>query len=292
MKSHRKKRYRVSASSFDEELKRGIAGYNGGLGRWWYTQAQNPCHLRAYATVADYIRASFRRPPALIVDYACGAGHLLLRLSKRFPSARLIGFDGSSFLLDLARRRMGRSGRNIRERVRLVETALPNFDLPALGADLVTFAFPNLVPSGRRNSGRLGEQHLEARDLEVADAIAGVSDPGGERSEEEPEAVRFEMCRDRLVSMNLRSLLRRGGICVRVEYASARRDELSRVELTRVAFEEGSLEARVGVGRPALWFRVVASSYFRSRVMEDVYQQTGDRRDRRGGYLLTVLRAL
>jgi len=43
---------------------------------------------------------------------------------------------------------------------------------------------------------------------------------------------------------------------------------------------------------PRQWFRVLASAHFRSRVMEDVYQQTGDRRDKDGGYLITVLRAL
>jgi len=37
---------------------------------------------------------------------------------------------------------------------------------------------------------------------------------------------------------------------------------------------------------------VLASAYFRSRVLEDVYLQTGDERDKNGGYLITVLRAI
>ena len=42
---------------------------------------------------------------------------------------------------------------------------------------------------------------------------------------------------------------------------------------------------------PRQWFRVLASSYFRSQVLDDVYEQTEDARDRNGGYLITVLRS-
>jgi hypothetical protein len=94
------------------------------------------------------------------------------------------------------------------------------------------------------------------------------------------------------VALNLRGLLKKGGLCVRVEYGFARRDELAPLDLRRVSFEEGSLAHEACGWRPGDWFRVAASAYFRSRVMEDVYQQTHDRRDRRGGYLITVLRAL
>ena len=96
----------------------------------------------------------------------------------------------------------------------------------------------------------------------------------------------------RSISFNLRQLLIRDGICVRIEYATMQRHELSRDELMRVAFEEGSLDIDVEGRKPRQWFRLLASTYFRSRVLEDVYQQTADERDKNGGYLITVLRAI
>jgi hypothetical protein len=96
----------------------------------------------------------------------------------------------------------------------------------------------------------------------------------------------------RRISRNLRRLLVRGGICVRVEYATARREELSRREIDRVAYEEGSLDTVVTGSTTRPWFRVLASAYYRSRVLEDVYQQTADKKDKNGGYIITVLRAL
>jgi len=96
----------------------------------------------------------------------------------------------------------------------------------------------------------------------------------------------------RNISRNLRGLLIRGGICVRAEYAIARRHEWPPAELMRVSFEEGSLDMSIDGKKLQPWFRVLASAYYRSRVMEDVFQQTGDVRDKKGGYLITVLRAL
>ena len=81
-------------------------------------------------------------------------------------------------------------------------------------------------------------------------------------------------------------------MCVRVEYAKAWRQELRRDDLLKVSFEEGSLDMEANGKRARQWFRVSASAHFRSRVMEDVYQQTGDTDDRGGGYVITVLQAV
>ncbi|MGD0310308.1 MAG: hypothetical protein ABSC02_13600 [Acidobacteriota bacterium] len=40
------------------------------------------------------------------------------------------------------------------------------------------------------------------------------------------------------------------------------------------------------------WFCVLASRYYRSGVMEDVYHQSRDECNRLGGYFINVLRAL
>jgi hypothetical protein len=96
----------------------------------------------------------------------------------------------------------------------------------------------------------------------------------------------------RSISKNLRNLLVQGGTCVRAEYATTRRHEWSPLELLQVSFEEGSLDTVMDGTKIRPWFRVLASAYFRSRVLEDVFEQTEDERDTNGGYLVTILRAL
>ena len=100
------------------------------------------------------------------------------------------------------------------------------------------------------------------------------------------------LLRDRLIALDLRSLLKRGGYCVRIEYAAVRRDQLGHDELLRAGMEEGSLDTAVGRHRPRTWFRLVASSWFRSEVMNDVKHQAGTRERGPSGYAITVLRAV
>ncbi len=265
--------------------------YNRELGRWWRGRAADAAHTRAYRKIASYIHASYAQAPRLIIDYACGPGHLLGRLSHLFPHSDLVGLDGSSFLLGRARRRVAQLGAGNSARVRLIETVLPNYDILCGRAGLVVFSFPNMVPASEDEDPGGNECRLESDDLAVARSLADATDVEGEKASD-PEAVRFTLVQARLVSLNLRGLLVKGGICVRVEYGRALRQELSHLDLMRVSFEEGSLEEPVDGRYSRLWFRVAASAYFRSRVIEDVYQQTRNREDRQGGYLITVLRAL
>jgi SAM-dependent methyltransferase len=252
------------------ELTRGLEAYNGVLGRWWEGQASDAAHLRAYCRVADFIALSFPRA-RVILDYACGAGNLLQKIQRRCPSAQLIGLDGSEYLLALARGILNR-------KVRLIRSILPDFALP-MRADVVVFAFPNLLPASKRNLSRLVREHLEPIDFAEARSICR-SQPGMRKP---------ALLQDRLVAKHLRTLLKRGGHCVRVEYASIPRDRIGRDELFCSEYEEGALIRRAS-DRP--WFRVAASSYFRSGVIADVYDQTGDSSDLCGGYQVTVLRAL
>jgi SAM-dependent methyltransferase len=252
--------------------------YGGEVGRWWLQRSMNSSHGRAYRNVADFIRASYPRDPKVIVDYACGTGNLLSLLSHRFPNSRLVGLDGSSFLLGLALRRFLRLPRSCARRISLIETALPRLNLLRERADLVIFCFPNMMPASDEAYVLEGGLCPNRDD----GAIARCLEPCN------PKALEWH----RAISYNLWRLLVPNGICVRVEYATMNRDELSPPELQIVSFEEGSLDTRVEGRMPRQWFRVLASAYFRSRVLEDVYQQTEDERDRNGGYLITVLRAV
>jgi SAM-dependent methyltransferase len=277
---------------FDSELARGVSSFDGILGKWWIAQAADRAHGYAYRKIANYLRASFRRSPRRIIDYACGAGNLISRLALRFPESHLIGLDGSSFLLGLARRRIARLGKRAALQVTLIQTVLPNFTLLQSKADLVVFAFPNMAPSSRDKRLWTGGIRFERKERAVARDLSRMPASENDFESEDPATICFTLLRHRMISLNLRLLLKRSGTCVRVEYGTARRHELTKFDLMRVAFVEGSLDAPVNGKQAKPWFRILASSYFRSRVIEDVHQQTSDPDDMRGGYLITVLRAI
>jgi len=239
-----------------------------------------------------FIHNSLGSAPARIIDYACGAGHLLTRLCWRFPQSRFVGIDGSSFLLDRARRKLECMGHPATSRVRLVHARLPDARLRLARAGMAIFAFPNMVPSSGGQDSLGSGAALSDDERAVAEALACWDDPDQSGLRDRPEAVLHWLLSGRLVSLDLRRLLIRGGICVRVEYAKVKRHELSRADLMRISFEEGSLDSEVnGRAAPQL-FRVLASRTYRSRVVEDVYQQTADENDRTGGYVITLLQAL
>jgi SAM-dependent methyltransferase len=267
--------------------------YNGKVGRWWLRHAKDSAHGRAYRKIAEFIRDSYVQDPGTIVDYACGPGHLLALLSQKFAKSRLIGLDGSSFMLGQALDRIAQLPEECSRRISLIKTHLPDFSLMRRKADLVIFCFPNMIPFENEGTHDPATGLLSENDRKVAKSLSlssedGLDDEGGPDS----EANKSGLEQGRIISKNLRRLLVPGGICVRVEYATMRRHELSPHELAHVEFEEGSLETAVDGRMPARWFRLMASAYFRSQVLEDVYQQTGDDRDRNGGYLITILRAI
>jgi SAM-dependent methyltransferase len=271
--------------------KRNEFSYNGKMGDWWLQHSLDATHCRAYRKIADFIRASYVREPGVIVDYTCGPGNLLALLSLRFKSSKLVGLDGSALLLSHARRRFSCLPPVCAERIALIETPLPNMSVLQGRADLVTFCFPNMVSYSSNDPAF--RSFLDAQDKRVSKSLSLAADSIDDRAnEQDASANQCGLEQGRIISLNLRRLLVRGGICVRIEYATMQRHELSPLELSHVSFEEGSLDTSVDGHMPQQWFRFVASAFFRSRVLEDVYEQSGDERDKNGGYLITVLRAL
>jgi hypothetical protein len=272
--------------------KRGFS-YNRGVGNWWLSRAADGPHQRAYVNIADFIRHSIHRDPGLIVDYACGAGNLLSLLCRRFPRSLLAGLDGSSLLLDRAEQRLSHLPHSCTRRLSLIEASLPGPVSLRQRADLVVFCFPNMMPSRPEEKQRGPGSQLSESDRKIAKYLSRARESRDEDCDDwDSRATRLTLEYGRSISRNLRSLLVRGGICVRAEYATTRRHEWSALELLRVSFEEGSLDATVSGTRSRPWFRILASAYFRSRVLEDVFEQTEDARDTGGGYLITILRAI
>jgi SAM-dependent methyltransferase len=267
--------------------------YNGYAGKWWQKRAGDAAHQRAYRNIADFIRDSLPRTPRLILDYACGAGNLIALLGQRFPNSQIIGLDGSSLLLDLAEKRLSRLPYGSTGRISLIETPLPGRTVFGKAADLVVYCFPNMMPSGKEEERRDSGCLLSKRDQRIAESLVQSDEfCNDDEDRSDADAVRRDLEYGRSISHHLRRLLALNGICVRVEYATTRRHEWSPHELLQVSFEEGSLDVAVNGLKPRPWFRVLASAYFRSRVLEDVFEQTGDDRDKNGGYLITVLRAI
>jgi SAM-dependent methyltransferase len=267
--------------------------YDGMTGEWWLQRAADRAHDRAYKNIAGFVRNSMRHDPHLIVDYACGAGDLLARLSLLFTHSRLLGIDGSSLLLEKAESRFSKLPAGCAARIRLIQSTLPSKAGLYERADLTFYTFPNMMPFDAEDEKKSAGLLLDEIDRKLARKLLETCVPD--------QADRHLLCssprwnpleHSRSISRDIRRLMKRGGICVRAEYATTRRHEWSECELRQVSFEEGSLDTIMDGTRLRPWFRVLASSYFRSKVLDDVFQQTGDEQDRSGGYLITVLRAI
>lgn len=276
---------------FDSELNIGKETYNHTLGEWWHSRSSDRSHDYAYRRIADHIASLGEGLPKRIIDYCCGAGNILSRLYKRLPDAQLIGIDGSSLLLDRARRRMQRLDKDWAQRVSFIETELPDFSLPSGQADLVVLVFPNIVPDPTDDSRYDDNGYRHRKDSKVAKYLskAREPDPEEETVSESPETLYDSLMTDKVISRNLRGLLKKGGICVRATYANASREEFTELVQQRLAFEEGCLDHRVNGRKAKQLFTLEDSAYFRSKIIEDVFLQTGDESDKEGGYQLTTL---
>ncbi|MBI2185141.1 MAG: class I SAM-dependent methyltransferase [Thaumarchaeota archaeon] len=278
---------------FIQELTLTSEAYDGKVGRWWGQQTNDRFHAHAYSNIANYVRSFLQNNPSLIIDYACGPGNLLLRLPELFPDCRFIGIDVSALMLRLAKKRLARLGTNPSGQIRLIKTELPDFTLPRGKASVVIFCFPQILwGSDQKRYDENGYRH--EKDTEVAKFLAAPRKPNAKdkRISGDAQMLLNSLLGGKVVSRNFRGLLKRGGICVRVEYAKAEREKLTELEQYRLAFEEGSLETSMNGRKAEKLFDFISSTYFPSKVMEDVYYQTKDETDRKGGYSITMLEAV
>lgn len=66
-----------------------------------------------------------------VLDVGCGSGDVLERFAKALPQATFVAVDGGPNMLELARRRVGKSP-SVAERIRFVHALLPSSDIPKL----------------------------------------------------------------------------------------------------------------------------------------------------------------
>ncbi len=279
---------------FDKELRTNFRGYNTTLTRWWNIRTCNKSHCNAYRNIANYVIARIDPVPSLVIDYGCGTGRLLGEIAVRFVDTKFIGIDGSAGMLKTAKTYLRKEAPNLLNRIKLLKAPLPIRLLLGKRADLVTFTFPHILSNLYDLDFNFFLELLTYSEIENAMILAedeGMEEVSNEYNDEDPDLLQSLLV-NRVISKNLRSLVKRGGYCLRVELANARREEFPEIFQKRFSFQEGSLDRSLSDQSLQQPFELVRSEYHRSKVMEDAYEQTGDESDRKGGYWISLLRAL
>jgi hypothetical protein len=295
--------------NFEFCLSRGHGTYNRKVGDWWHGQAQNGAHKRAYKNITKYFQTSLNHnssKPLFIIDYACGNGALLIEMAEKLPKARFIGLDGSNLMLRLAMQNLQKRGIEAelcpssrcfdkgKARIRLVKTVLPNFTLPRGKADAAAFIFPNLTCAMKERPRYERNGYNNRKDTKVAEMLARFreTDPEEETAKIDPLEFYDDLMTAKVISRNLRQLLKKHGALLRVDYANAPREQLSELTQRRSLFTEGALDIPIKGCRAEQDFRYLDSRYHRSSVIMDVFHQTGDPTDREGGYFCSMFTAV
>ena len=232
-------------------------------------------------------------PFLLVIDYGCGTGRLLGEIAVRFVDTKFIGIDGSSAMLKTAKTYLKKKAPHLLNRIKLLKAPLPITLLLGKRADLVTLTFPHILSNLYDLDLNSFLELLTYSEIENAMILAvdkGMEEVSNEYADEDPELLQSLLV-NRVISKNLRSLVKRGGYCLRVELANAKREEFPEIFQKRFSFQEGSLDKSLSDQSLQQPFELVRSEYHRSKVMEDAYEQTGDESDRKGGYWISLLRA-
>ena len=275
----------MSKIDFTQTLASGLGAYNTNVGQWWVHKTRSAAHAAAYLNIANHVVQCAQRESGLIIDYGCGTGLLMKRLVDLLPAWKLLGIDGSKVMLRGAETwaRAKRKGRPASIEFRLAK--LPDFSVSTPKADIIVFTFPNIVSVA---SERRRFEEIFPKDRDVAEALAMEQEGEGERF----EALYDSLFMSRMVARNLRLLLRKGGLCVRVDYSQGARHELGRFDQLSTVFEEGSLNAKQSRLKPEKFFKLLSSQYYQSAVILDVYEQTEDKDFLEGGYFVSLLKAI
>lgn len=280
---------------FEIELQKGRRSYDKKVGQWWLSQSSDAAHAYAYRNIARQLRKQFDgKDPKVIIDYACGSGRLLTHLVRQFSKSHIIAIDGSRLMLEHAAERVDEIRGDALDRIELIESDLPNFSLEKFKADLTVFCFPNICPSPD-DQPYYDEHGAKCKpDVKVARWLSKTreKDPDDETCFDKPEDVFNQLIDAKVISRNLRHLTRKGGICARIEYANAPREDLTKLVRWRLLFEQGALNREIDGYSPERIFKFKESMYFQSKVIEDVYAQNDPNENEPGGYHINILKAV
>ena len=216
---------------FEKELRTNFRGYNTTLTRWWNIRACNKSHCNAYRNIANYVTTHVDLIPSLVIDYGCGTGRLLGEIAVRFVETKFIGIDGSAGMLKTAKTYLTKEAPNLLNRIKLLKAPLPTKLLLGKRADLVTFTFPHILSNLYDLDLNSFLEFLTYSEIENAVILSerkGVEGVSNEFTDEDPDLLQSLLV-NRVISKNLRSLVKRGGYCLRVELANAKREEFPKI---------------------------------------------------------------
>jgi len=292
--------------NFDKALNRGEYAYNTKVGDWWRQKSEDRAHRNAYRTITQtvvrYFRRRLKREPEWIVDYASGNAMVLHEIATVFPNTRFIALDGSHKMLDIGRRILQNAGLEadwtdpakafLRQgpQIRLVCSALPEKHLPTAKADAVLFLFPNLNAS-KRVFQKIQSRWIKDPAAEHTARLFSKLQDQNTKKQPDPETIYEELVLAAAVAENIRRLLKRGLYWFKADYSNALRKDLQDTDQWQLLFSESAMDLQIGEYRKRCLFEMIENKYYPSRVIMDVYEQTRDPLDRRGGYMITVFRA-
>jgi len=294
---------------FERSLHKGYSSYNQRVGTWWHDQSNNRAHKAAYKNICDYLKKSLptgKKNPGYIVDYACGNGAFLKELALKFSKSKIVGYDGSSLMLGYAKERLSlvnieaermpiaKTFQSKGPRVRLAKTVLPNFNFPKHKADIAVFLFPNLTCAPKERNVYHKNGYRNRKDTNMCELLCRFRemDPEDEVDVGDPDELYDDLMTNKVISKNLRLLLKKGGYLIRTDYANAPRHELTDLTQWRTMFTEAALNLEIKGEISEILFDFLKSEYRRSSVILDVYHQTNSKEDMTGGYFSSVLKAV
>lgn len=296
----------IVRKQWNRALSRGDRSYNTFLGEWWYLKSHDGPHLRAYANVARYVRRFFdskRVRPRRILDYACGSGGVLKALARLFPQTKLVGLDGSEQMLEMARYDLRSQGitadiLSLRDafsergpQVRLIRVSLPTDAIPPHQADAALFVFPNMNFSASQYARIRKSVFGNRNDREVARFLSRLPDMDNPEKKPDSQEIYEDLLYERALSRNIHRSLKRGRWWFKVDYSNCHRRDLSDLTQWQMLFSESSFDIRIKEPQKKDPFELADNVYHRSRVILDVYEQTQNKTDSRGGYMISTFRA-
>lgn len=295
----------MQSIDFEKEFVKGSAAFEGFLADWWQEKSNDPAHRRAYRNIATKMHQTLSETgivsPKFIVDYACGNGAILKSLSSRFPETNIIAIDGSKKMLSLAKSALQQTGLRSQyvkvsnafdkedSEICLLHTSLPDFTLCAHQADVVLFLFPNITINSKERRLIRKQINTDPLTLKIAKFLAKWNEVDSDFPADE---CMDDILDARAITYNIHQILKKGGFWFHVEYANAPRGEWDEVDQITTLFEESAWNVSIRRTQVRSEFRLMKSWFFRSSVMLDVYEQSGDPEDRDGGYVISVLQSL
>ena len=261
---------------------------------WWSARAKDRAHQRAYRLIAETIAERARglkKKPQRLIDFACGAGFLIKHLSKEMPDLDIVGIDESQQAIDGAHDYHQQSlSAKQRQRVSLQQMPLPNFTHKLKKAEILVFSFPDFRVDGEKKWVKKWKAIYPDDWDECKRLVRKLKKiyPDAEHS------TTYELFIKRIANRNILSMCKKGALVFRIEYSACKRSECDECYLEEMAFYEcvkPSHKRLKGERRKRITAaKMTESVFFKSKVVQDVFAQTGNQEDKEGGFFISVFR--